>query len=196
MKRASSILVGIMVAASSLFAQTTLWEVDPVHSRVQIAVRHMVITEVTGLFNEFEVTLLQTKKDFSDSRIEVVIKANSIDTNHEKRDNHLRSADFLDAENHPEITFKSTAVENTGNNMYKVTGELTIRGVTKIVELDTKYFGEVKDPYGHTRAGFKATTSFNRFDYGVKWNGLLGSGGLIVGEKVDITLNMEFVKQE
>ncbi len=196
MKRVMVIALGVLAAAGTVFPQQVTWKVDQVHSRVQISVRHMVISEVTGLFNEFDATFVQSADDFSNSKIEAVIKANSIDTNNEKRDNHLRSADFLDAANYPEITFTSTSVEKTGENTYKVTGDLTIRDVTKTVVLDTKYFGEVIDPYGRTRAGFKATTSINRIDYGVSWNALLEGGGLIVSETVGITLNMELVKQE
>ncbi len=196
MKKVMVIALGVLAAASTVCPQQVTWKVDQVHSRVQIAVRHMVIAEVTGLFNEFDATLVQTAEDFSNSKIKVVIKANSIDTHNEKRDNHLRSADFLDAVKYPEITFTSTSVEKTGENTYKVTGNLTIRDVTKTVVLDTKYFGEVTDPYGHARAGFKATTSINRIDYGVSWNALLEGGGLIVSEAVDITLNMQLVKQE
>ncbi len=195
MKMVTGIAVGLSVITTTVFPQQVTWKVDQVHSRVEIAVRHMVIAEVTGRFTDFDATLVHTKKDFSDSQIEAVVKAYSITTDNEQRDNHLRSADFLDAENYPDITFASWAVEPIGKNAYKITGDLTIRGVTKRVELDTKYFGQVKDPYGNTRAGFKATASINRFDYGVNWNQLLETGGLIVGETVNITLNVEFIKQ-
>ncbi len=196
MKKVMVIALGVLAAAGTVFPQQAAWKVDQVHSRVQISVRHMVIAEVTGRFNEFEATLVQSAENFSTGKMEAVIKANSIDTNNEKRDNHLRSADFLDAAKYPEITFTSTSVEKTGENTYKVTGDLTIRDVTKTVVLDTEFFGEVMDPYGHTRAGFKATTSINRFDYGVSWNALLEGGGLIVSQTVGITLNMQLVKQE
>lgn len=191
-----SLLVGSFVAVSPAATQTATWKVDPAHSNVLIGVTHMVISEVTGQFKEFDATLVQTKEDFSDSQIEAIIKASSIDTENNQRDQHLRSADFLDATNHPDITFKSKSVKKAGNNMYRIEGELTIRGVTKPVMLQAKYNGQVKDPYGNTRAGFKATTTINRFDFGVKWNAFLETGALIVSEDVDIVLNVEFVKQK
>ncbi|HEY4644001.1 MAG TPA: YceI family protein [Bacteroidota bacterium] len=195
MKKITAISLGLLFSAPLLFAQTTTWNIDPVHSRVEISVRHMLIAEVTGRFTDFGGSLVHTKEDFTDSKIEVVIKAKSINTDNEQRDNHLSSPDFLDAENYSDITFKSTAVEKTGNNTYRISGDLTIRGVTNPVVLDANYFGQVKDPYGNVRAGFKATASIDRFDYGVRWNQLLETGGLIVGETVNITLNVEFIKQ-
>jgi polyisoprenoid-binding protein YceI len=123
--------------------------------------------------------------------LEAKIQVASIDTDNERRDKHLRSADFLDAEKHPEITFKSTGFEKTGKDTYKVKGNLTIRGNTKPVVLDAKYNGTVKDPYGNTKVAFRATTAINRFDFGTVWDAKIETGGLVAGEMVNITILFE-----
>lgn len=174
-----------------------VWQTDLSHSQVKFSVTHLVIAEVTGKFNDFDVTLTQTgKDDFAGSRIDATIRMASIDTDNESRDKHLRSDDFFNAEKYPLMTFKSTKIEKTGEKTYKITGELTIRDVTRTVVLDTRYMGEVKDPWGNLKSGFKATTSINRFDYGVKWDKAIETGGLVVSETVDITLLLEFALQD
>jgi polyisoprenoid-binding protein YceI len=172
-----------------------IWKIDPVHSNVEFTVTHMMISEVTGHFKDYTVTLTQGKEDFSGSMLTATIKAASISTDNDMRDNHLRSADFFDAEKYPELTFKSTSFEKTGENEYRITGDLTMHGTTQSVVLDTKYNGQVKDPKGIVYAGFKATGRVNRYDFGLKWNKLLEAGGLMVSENVDITLNIKMVKQ-
>ncbi len=193
------ITLGILLVVMSLlpaFGQTATWKSDPVHSKVLFNVTYMVLTEVTGRFNEFDVTVTNTAEDFTDANVKATVKAKSIDTDNERRDNHLRSPDFFDAEKYPDIIFTSKSVKKTGKDTYKVNGDLTIRDVTKPVELDVKYFGQVKDPWGNTRAGFKATTSINRNDFNVRWNKVLEAGGWLVGENVDITFNLQLIKQK
>ena len=193
MKFAVAVISALVLVSSAAFGQGTTWRMDPAHSKVEFGVKHMVISEVTGIFKEFDATLSSSKPDFTDAVFSANIKTASVSTDNTMRDNHLRSDDFLNAEKYPAITFKSTRVEKTGDDSYKVYGDLTIRDVTKPVILDTKLNGVIKDPMGNQRAGFTATTSINRFDYGVKWNRAIETGGLIAGDKVTITLNMEFV---
>jgi len=193
MKFAVAVMSALVLVSSAAFGQGTAWRMDPAHSKVEFGVKHMVISEVTGIFKEFDATLSSSKPDFTDAVFSANIKTASVSTDNTMRDNHLRSDDFLNAEKYPAITFKSTRVEKTGDDSYKVYGDLTIRDVTKPVILDTKLNGVIKDPMGNQRAGFTATTSINRFDYGVKWNRAIETGGLIAGDKVTITLNMEFV---
>ncbi len=191
------IYISLLILITSVFmshAQTT-WSVDVAHSGVQFSVSHMVISEVTGHFGDFNATLIQTKDDFTKSTLSATIKTNTINTNNEKRDAHLKSTDFFDAENFPEITFISKSFEKSGKNKYKIIGDLTMRGVTKLIVLDTKYNGQITDQRGNTTAGFKATTTVNRKDFGIIWNKTLETGGLLVGENVDVTINIELIKQ-
>ena len=174
-------------------AQTT-WKADKAHSKIDFSVTHMVIAEVDGRFTDFDATLTASKDDFSDAKITATIKTASITTDNDFRDKHLRSDDFFNADKYPEIKFKSTSIEKTGENTYKITGDLTIRDTTKTVVLDTKYNGQVVG-MGATKCAFKATTTINRFDYGVHWDKTIESGGLVVGKNVDITLLLEFNKQ-
>jgi len=174
----------------------TIWKVDPVHSKVIFSVSHMVISEVSGRFNDFEATIVQTKDDLSDSKLTATIKTKSIDTDNEGRDKHLRSADFFDVEKYPEITFTSKSFEKTGKDTYKITGDLTMHGATKPVVLETKFNGTMNDPWGNTKAGFKAETKVNRKDFNIVWNKTLEVGGLLVGDEVEITINIEMAKEK
>ena len=182
------------VLSAAVSAQT--WKQDGAHSQVQFAVTHMVISEVMGNFKEFDVTLKQVNEDFAGSSLEATIKTASINTENEVRDKHLRSDDFFNAEKFPVITFKSTSFEKSGEKSYKITGNLTIRDVTKPIVLDAKNTGQITDPSGSQRAGFKATASINRLDFGVKWNKAIEAGGFVVSDRVDLTLLMELVKQK
>ncbi|HZY10356.1 MAG TPA: YceI family protein [Bacteroidota bacterium] len=193
MKKIFLILIMLFITTAYLPAQTT-WKIDGAHSKVLFSVTYMSLTDVTGRFNEFDATLTRTKDDFSDATLNVTIKTNSIDTDNEKRDGHLKSADFLDAEKYQEITFTGTSFKKAGKNKYKITGDLTINGVTKTVALDARYTGKAKDPWGNNRIGFKATTNINRYDYDVKWNKALDAGGWLVGEKVSIILDVQFLE--
>jgi polyisoprenoid-binding protein YceI len=167
------------------------WVIDVAHTNINFTVSHMVISEVTGTFKEFEGTVSASKEDFSDAEINVQMKAKSINTENNDRDNHLRSADFFDAENHPVLTFKSTKVQLTGNNKLTITGDLTLRGITKQVVLDTKFKGQAVNPWGQIVAAFKATTTINRKEWGLVWNAALEAGGFLVGENIELNLNVE-----
>ena len=177
------------------FSQSSTWNIDVAHSNVGFSIAHLVISDVTGKFSEFEGSVSSPSGDFSGSSIHVVIKTASINTDNDKRNGHLKSADFFDAEKYPEITFKSTSFEKTGESTFKITGNLTMHGVTKEVVLDSKYKGQAKDPWGGTRAGLKATTTLDRYDFRLKYNSTLESGGLLIGQTVDIELNVELIKK-
>ncbi len=167
---------------------------DPVHSHVAFSVRHLMISKVNGYFKVWSGTLLVDEANHSASSVEVEIEAASIDTREPQRDDHLRSPDFLDVANYPKITFKSTRVEKIDDERFKVTGDFTVHGVAKPVVLDVEYLGRTKDPWGGERIGFSAKTSINRKDWGLNFNIPLEGGGVVVGEKVDITLDIEAVK--
>ena len=175
-------------------AQTGSWKLDKAHSQVTFSVTHMVISEVTGAFREFDITFSSDKEDLTDTKVDAIIKTKSIDTGNERRDNHVRSDEFLNAEKYPEMKFKSNKVEKTGQDTYKITGDLTIRDVTKSVVLETKYKGSIKDPMGNTRIAFKAATTIDRFEFGTTWNKAIETGGLVAGKDIEVTLLMEFTK--
>jgi len=177
-------------------AQTTKWVIDKSHSKVQFDVAHLVISEVTGQFKSFDGSVLSDKPDFSDAKIEVSIDVNSINTDDEKRDGHLKGPDFFDANKYPKITFKSKSLKKVNNNLYKLTGDLTMHGVTKEVVLDVQFNGIKNDPWGNTKAGFKVTGKINRNDFGLKYNAPLEGGGVLIGEEVNITCNLELLKQK
>ena len=194
MKRLQTLFAVIVLCSAIGAAQAAPWKLDKAHSQVKFSVAHLVISEVTGNFRDFDVTLTADKPDFSDAKVDATIKTSSVDTGIENRDKHLRSNDFLNVEKFPEMRFKSTGIEKTGDNTYKITGDLTVRDVTKSVVLDTKFNGTIKGMGGNTTAAFKGTTTINRFDYGVKWDKTIEAGGLIAGKDVEITLLMEFTK--
>lgn len=196
MKKLTTILVVLMLTVFSVTAQKTKWTFDKVHSKIQFDVAHLVISEVTGQFQDYEGTVLADKADFSDAKIDFSIDVKSINTNDENRDGHLQSADFFDAAKYPKITFKSKSMTEAGKNQYKLTGDLTMHGVTKTVTFDVKYGGTVTDPYGNVKAGFKITGVIDRTDFGLKYNSVLDSGGLLIGEEITITCNVELLKQK
>lgn len=195
MKRIS-LLIFALIASEVIFAQTTKWDFDLGHSNIQFSISHMVISEVTGNFTSFEGTVLSDKADFTDAKINFTIEVNSIDTDNEKRDQHLAGADFFDAEKYPEITFKGKSLKKVSGNKYKLTGDFTMHGVTKTIELDVKYGGTIKDPWGNTKAGFKITGTIKRYDFGLKYNSTLEAGGLMLGEEVELVCNIELAKQK
>ena len=192
MKRTISVFIAIIIAAAFASAQSD-WKLDKAHSSVTFTVRHMVISDVTGSFKDFTISLKSEKDDFSDATVQSTIKVGSISTDNTMRDNHLKSDDFFNAEKFPEINFKSTSFEKLSETKYKITGDLTIRDVTKNVTFDATLNGTLKTSRG-TLSAWKATTTINRFDYNLKWNKTIESGGLIVGQDVVITLNMELNK--
>ena len=171
------------------------WTVDPAHSIVEFAVKHLVITTVKGRFRDFEGTIRIDESHPENSSVSASADVASIDTDTPDRDAHLRSDDFFNAERYPKITFQSTGVERVDDTHYKVHGDLTIRDVTKPVVLDVEFEGEVNDPWGHRRAAFTATTQISRNEFGVKWNQLIETGGAVVSDNVKITLNVEAVRQ-
>jgi len=192
----SIIALGAVLAlvAGSTQAETT-WSLDRSHSNVKFTVTHLVIAEVGGRFTDFDVTLTQPNADnFVGASVNAELKTASINTDNESRDKHLRSDDFLNAEKYPLIGFKSKKFEQAGKDAYKIHGDLTIRDVTRPVVLDTRFTGSVKDPSGNTKAGFKATTTIDRFDFGVKWDKTIEDGGLVVSKDIEITLLMELKK--
>ncbi|MBM2841861.1 MAG: YceI family protein, partial [Bacteroidetes bacterium] len=188
------IALGFVMAISS-FAQTT-WVVDNVHSNVKFSVSHLVISEVEGNFRVFSGTVETTKSDFTEATVDFSIDVNSINTDNEMRDKHLKSDDFFNAEKFPAMKFKSVSWKKVDDRNYVLEGDLTIRDVTKRVTFAVLYGGTVKDPWGNVKAGFKGTTTINRFEYGLKWNALTEAGGATVGKDVSITLNLEFTQKK
>jgi polyisoprenoid-binding protein YceI len=181
------------MAAETNASEKAVWSLDPAHTKIQFSARHMIISEVTGHFNNYEVNV-KAGSDFLDSDVEVSIDVNSIDTGMGDRDNHLKSADFFETEKFPKILFKSTKIEKIDDEEYKLYGDFTIRDITKPIKLDVTYGGTITDPWGKTRAGFKVVGSINRFDYDLKWNSLIEAGGAVVGKTIKIECNVELVK--
>lgn len=190
------ILAAILAAIGITQAQTTSWQIDPVHSSITFAVDYMVLTEVTGRFNEFSGTLQQEGEDFTKSSVNLDIKASSINTENEKRDGHLRSPDFFDVQKFPEILFTGKSFERDSANNYQITGDLTMHGITRRIALAAKYAGRAKDPWGNIRQGFKGTARIDRTDFGIKYNSALETGGVLIGKDVSIVLNIQFVRQQ
>jgi polyisoprenoid-binding protein YceI len=172
----------------------TTWKIDPIHSNVEFAVRHLMITTVKGRFTGVDGTVLIDEANPSNAEVEVRIEASTVDTREPQRDAHLRSADFFDVEKFPYLTFKGTRITHREGNNFKLVGNLTIHGVTREVTLDVTQEGRVKDPWGGDRAGFSARTKINRKDFGLLWNLVLETGGVTVGDEVKINLELELVK--
>jgi polyisoprenoid-binding protein YceI len=176
-------------------ATTTSWNIDPVHSVAEFKVKHMMISNVKGQFTRLNGTLSLDESDITNSRVEASIEAASITTRDEQRDGHLRSAEFFDVEKFPTLSFRSTRITRTGDEELSVTGDLTLHGVTRSVVF--KVEGPTvaaKDPWGNTRRGLSATTRINRRDFGLTWNSTLEAGGILVGDEVTITLDVQFIK--
>ena len=172
---------------------TGTWAVDPSHSEVGFTVRHLMVSKVRGSFKTFAGSITIAEDPLA-SQVEASIDAWSVDTRDENRDNHLRSSDFFEVENYPKLTFVSTAVRPRGHD-YVVTGDLTIRGVTRSVDLDLEFNGVSPDPWGGTRAGFSASTEISRADFGIEFNIPMDGGGVVVGDKIKISLEVEAVLQ-
>ena len=176
--------------------KTSTWTLDPMHSIAEFSVKHLVVATVKGRFRDLEATLQIDEANPENSLVEAKIAVASIDTNVEARDADLRSDNFFSADKFPYITFKSTRIERIDDERFKLTGDLTIRDVTKEVVLDGEYEGQIDDPYGNKRAGFTATTQISRNEFGVKWNQALEAGGVAVGDNVKITLHLEAIRQK
>jgi polyisoprenoid-binding protein YceI len=191
MKQKQLILAGVaslLVAAAAQGADR--YQIDPAHTQIGFSVRHLVISNVQGKFNEFSGTILYDAQDITKSSVSITIKAASIDTGVEQRDNHLRSADFFDAAKYPEITFQSTRLEKQGEGLVAV-GILTMHGVAKEVVVPFSLTGPIKDPWGKQRVGVEASLTISRQDWGLSYSKAMDSGGLIIGNDVKIALNVE-----
>jgi polyisoprenoid-binding protein YceI len=173
---------------------TNKWNIDAAHSGINFSIRHLVVAKVRGRFGKYSGSLELDAQDLTRSVVEATIDASSIDTGTAQRDDHLRSADFFDVEKYPELRFRSKRIEKVGDDRYRVSGDLTIRDVTREVALDVEYGGQAKDPWGNERVGFVAKTAIERKDFGLTWNQALEAGGVLVGERVDIELEVQAVK--
>jgi polyisoprenoid-binding protein YceI len=189
---AAAVLVALAGSAATSTAADK-YTVDPSHSSIGFAVRHMVVSKVKGFFNEYTATILYDDKDITKSSAEVTIKMESIDTRDAKRDEHLRTPDFFDAAKYPEITFKSKRIEKSEDGFVAV-GDLTMRGVTKEISIPFIVAGVVTDPWGNTRLGLSGGTKLNRQDYGISWSKSLDKGGLVVSDDVQIEIEIEAIK--
>ncbi|MFH5883950.1 YceI family protein [Halalkalibaculum sp. DA3122] len=172
----------------------TLWTIDPTHSEVQFKVKHLVISSVTGNFGSYDGKIEADGDDFENAKATFTADIDSISTNNEDRDQHLKSDDFFNAEEYPQLKFESTNFEKVGEGEYKVTGDLTIRDVTKEIELDVVHGGTVGDPYGQTKAGFEITGSINRKEFGLTWSAVTEAGNVVVGDKIKLQLNVQFIQ--
>jgi polyisoprenoid-binding protein YceI len=196
MRRFASAAVLAAVLLAPALARAATWEADSAHSQIGFAIRHMMIATVRGTFPKFTATATGDPAKPSDATIVATIDAASIDTGNEKRDAHLRTADFLDVEKYPTITFKSKTIDVTGPGKAKVTGDLTLHGVTKEVVLDVEGPSQViKDPTGNVKAGAHATTKLDRKDFGIVWNKTLDGGGIMLGDEITVTIDVEAVKK-
>ena len=189
-----TVIICLMLASTMVSAQTT-WRIDKAHSKISFSVDHMVITEVTGQFREYEGTVVSNGDDFTDADISVTIQAASIDTDQENRDADLRSDNFFDVARYPTLQFRSSSMTRQSDGRYKLTGDLTIHGVTRTITLDVTYGGQVEDPWSNTRAGFKLTGSLDRRDFGLTYSAALETGGLVVGEEIRIVATVELIRQ-
>ena len=175
---------------------TQTWQIDSAHSGIHFSVRHLVIAKVRGQFSRWTGSLEVPEGDFGRARVTATIDASSIDTGVADRDAHLRSADFFDVETYPEVTFVSRRVEPAGGDRLRPVGDLTLRGVTREVTLDVESAGIAKDPWGNVRAGFQAKTAIDRKEFGLTWNQALETGGVMVGDKVELEIEVEAVRQD
>jgi polyisoprenoid-binding protein YceI len=195
MRRFAIWYLGLIISSGIAWAQPAVWEIDPAHSSAQFSVRHMMVSNVRGEFGKVAGRLTVEGRNFLKAQVEATIDAASIDTRNEARDKHLRSADFFEVDKYPTITFKSKRIESSGGRL-RMIGDLTMRGVTKEVSLDVDGpTPEVKDPSGTLRMGASATATVNRKDFNILWNKVLDGGGVVVGDQVAITIDVELIKR-
>jgi polyisoprenoid-binding protein YceI len=195
MKRMMLIPILFLALATMSSAQKSTWQMDKSHSKIGFNVTHLVVSEVDGFFKKFDGKIVADGDGFENATVEFTVDIASIFTDNEKRDAHLQSDEFFNAEKYPNMVFKSTSMKKTGKNTYKLTGKLTIRDVTKTIELDVRHNGTVKDPWGNTVAGFKVTGALDRFDYNLKWNAMMEAGGAVVSAEVRLDIDLELRKQ-
>ncbi len=173
----------------------TTWKIDAAHSEIEFKVKHLMITNVTGHFGEYDATLTTSKEDFTDANISFEANVNSVSTKNGQRDEHLKSPDFFDAANHPKIAFQSTEVKKKDADSFILKGDLTIRGTTRPVDLNVEYAGITVDPWGQTKAGFELSGKINRKDFGLTWSATTEAGGLVVSDEVRLILAVQMIKQ-
>jgi polyisoprenoid-binding protein YceI len=173
----------------------TKWVIDPMHSEVQFKVKHLVISTVSGFFKSFNGELLTDNDDFENAEIDFTLDIDSIDTNQTQRDEHLKSAEFFDAAQYPQISFKSTSFTKTDDEEYELKGNLTIKDQTKPVTLAVEFGGSATDFYGNTKAGFEISGKVNRKEFGLTWDGVTEAGSIVVGEDIKLLINIQFAKQ-
>lgn len=190
-----TLMAALVAMTATAFAQQK-WNIDGAHSKIHFTTKYLLISDTDGEFKTFDGTITADKADWTDLKAEVSVDVNSISTDNEKRDGHLKSDDFFNAEKYPTITFKSTSFTSLGNNKYSMTGDLTIRDVTKKVMIPVVFGGMVKDPWGNMKAGFKATGKINRQDYGLKWSNKAASGEAVVSDDVEFTIDLILIKDE
>jgi polyisoprenoid-binding protein YceI len=195
MRNLKILTIMLVIISTSLFSQTT-WSVDKAHTKVGFSVTYLVITDVEGYFKEYDAQITTSDDDFTKANIDFTVNVNSIFTDNDKRDTHLRSDDFFNAEKYPQMVFKGKSIKKIDDKNFKLTGDFTIRDVTKQVVLNVKYNGTVKDPWGNTKAGFKITGEIDRFDYNLKWNKSIETGSLVVGKEVELVINLQLVKKQ
>lgn len=196
MKRSIVTLIAMFTLSIPVFGDAATWQIDPDHSSFQFKVRHLMVSNVKGDFTKAKGVVTIDERDIANLKLEITIDAASVNTGHAKRDEHLRNADFFDVAKHPTITFVSKRAEKAGMDRLKVIGDLTMHGVTREVTVDVEGpTQEVKDPGGNFRRGATATTKINRKDFGLIWNRVLETGGVVVGEDVDISVEIELIKK-
>lgn len=193
--------IAIAVLSAALFfgkvnAQSTGWNLDKTHSSVGFSVEHMMVSETAGQFNDFTANIKADKPDFTDVKGDLIIQVASVDTKEAKRDAHLKSPDFFDAEKNPTIKFEIKQFQKLKDKNYKLVGNLTMHGVTRSVTLNGKFAGIVKDPYGMTRTGIRISGEVDRYDFGLKYNAAMEAGGMVIGQKVSINCNIELTQQQ
>ena len=193
MKKIMLGLFGAILSTGS-FAQTAVWNVDATHSNFKFSVTHMVVSEVEGAFKKYSGTVTSGNADFIDAVADFTVDVNSVSTDNDDRDKHIKSDDFFNVEKYPSMHFKSVSFKKVSGNNYILEGDLTIRDITKRVKFDVTYGGTAKDPWGNIKAGFKAKSTISRKAYGLKWSALTETGGLVVSDDVAILLNIELVK--
>ena len=173
----------------------TKWALDPMHSEVQFKIKHLVISTVTGSFKTFQGSMLSEGDNFANARVEFSLDVESIDTNNDMRDGHLKSEEFFDAAKFPQIKFESTSFVHESGDTYKLTGHLTMKDVTKPVTLEAEYGGSAVDFYGNHKAGFEVSGKINRKDFGLSWGGITEAGAIVLGDDVKLVINVQFAKQ-
>ncbi|MEO4004341.1 MULTISPECIES: YceI family protein [unclassified Flavobacterium] len=174
---------------------TTKWAIDPTHSEIGFKVKHMMFTNVSGKFENYDASITTDGDTFENASISFSADVNSVDTRNADRDNHLKSADFFDAENHPKLTFKASSFTKVDDDTYELSGDLSLRGVTKFVKLPVEFSGLMKDPWGNTKAGLNISGKISRKDWGLNWNSALETGGVLVSDDVRLNIELQLVQQ-